>query len=54
MRPEFPGMDPWLEHPAIRPDLHNSLIAATRDAITVRLPQRDHVALVERTVSSAP
>ena len=28
MRPPFPGMDPWLEHPAIWPDVHNRLITA--------------------------
>ena len=31
MRPPFPGMDPWLEHPAIWPDVHNRLITAIRE-----------------------
>src|SRR5688572_17176861 len=34
----FPGMDPWLEHPAVFPDLHDSLIIYTRDALNSRLP----------------
>ena len=36
MRPPFPGMDPWLEHPAIWPDVHNRLIAAIADELTPR------------------
>ena len=23
MRPQFPGMDPWLEHPTLWPDVHS-------------------------------
>ncbi len=34
----FPGMDPWLEDPAIFPDLHNSLIIRLGDAINPLLP----------------
>ena len=26
MRPQFPGMDPWLERPDLWPDVHNGLI----------------------------
>ena len=33
MRPPFPGMDPWLEHPDLWPDVHNSLITAIRDEL---------------------
>jgi hypothetical protein len=33
MRPPFPGMDPWLEHPALWPDVHNRLID---DAVRAR------------------
>ncbi|QDV33582.1 DUF4058 family protein [Tautonia plasticadhaerens] len=54
MRPDFPGMDPWLEHPALWPDVHNSLIAAIRDAISEQLPDRYFVALEERMVISVP
>lgn len=35
----FPGMDPYLEHPAIFPDLHDSMIAGLREAVNVRLPE---------------
>ena len=33
MRPQFPGMDPWLEHPDLWTDVHNSLITAIRDSL---------------------
>lgn len=38
MQTPFPGMDPWLEHPVLRPDVHNSLIAALRDAVEPVVP----------------
>ncbi len=44
----FPGMDPCLEHPALWPDLHNSLIIALRDALVPRLRPRYYVAVAER------
>jgi hypothetical protein len=31
-------MDPWLEHPAVFPDIHDSLIIYTRDALNALLP----------------
>ena len=34
MKTPFPGMNPWLEHPARWPDVHNSLIIAIRDALS--------------------
>ncbi len=34
----IPGMDPFLEDPAIFPDLHDNLIAALRNAINAQLP----------------
>ena len=37
-------MDPYLEHPALWPDVHNSLIAAIRDAISPRITPRYYVA----------
>jgi Protein of unknown function (DUF4058) len=30
MRPQFAGMNPWLEHPTLWPDVHNSLIGRAR------------------------
>src|SRR5687768_16948140 len=35
----FPGMDPFLEHPDIFPDLHDRLIAYSSEAIQARLPE---------------
>lgn len=49
MRPPFPGMDPWLEQPAIWPDVHNRLIAAIADELAPRLAPRFYVSLEERT-----
>ncbi len=34
----FPGMDPFLEHPDIFPDFHNSFITYLSEAIQPRLP----------------
>ncbi len=34
----FPGMDPWLEHPEIFPDLHDSLISYLRETVNEVLP----------------
>ncbi|MEI7769214.1 MAG: DUF4058 family protein, partial [Chloroflexales bacterium] len=45
----FPGMDPYLEQPAIWPDFHNSLIVALRDDLAPRLRPRYYVAIEERT-----
>ena len=44
----FPGMDPYLEHPALWPDVHNGLIAAIRDTLGPLLRPRYFVALEER------
>jgi hypothetical protein len=49
MRPLFPGMDPWLEHPAMWPDVHNSLIAAIRDALAPLVRPRYFVGVESRT-----
>ena len=40
MRPAFPGMDPWLEHPARWLGVHNSLIAAIRDELASKVAPR--------------
>ena len=34
----FPGMDPYLEDPAVFPDLHDSLISYLREFLNARLP----------------
>ncbi len=49
MRSPFPGMDPYLEHPALWPDVHNRLIAAIADALAPRLAPRYYIALERRT-----
>jgi hypothetical protein len=35
----FPGMDPYLEHPAIFPDLHYSMITYLREFVQASLPE---------------
>jgi hypothetical protein len=42
-------MDPWLEHPATWPDVHNSLIAAIRDALAPLVQPRYFVGVESRT-----
>jgi hypothetical protein len=54
MRPPFPGMDPWLEGPALWPDVHNGLIAAIRDELSPRAAPRYYVAIEQRTVKLQP
>lgn len=50
----FPGMDPYLEHPALWPDVHNRLIAALGDALAPAVRPRYYVALEERTYLDDP
>lgn len=50
----FPGMDPYLEHPALWPDVHNSLIAGIRDSLGPRVAPRYVVRLEERTYLAEP
>lgn len=50
----FPGMDPWLEHPALWPDVHNSLVAGLREALVPLVAPRYFVALERRTYLLAP
>lgn len=45
----FPGMDPWLEHPRVWPDVHNALLAELRLRLGPLLRPRYYVALEERT-----
>lgn len=35
----FPGMDPFLEHPALFPDLHDRLVARLSETLQARLPE---------------
>jgi len=50
----FPGMDPYLEHPDVWPDVHNRLIAALGDDLSPALRPRYYVALEERTYLEEP
>lgn len=50
----FPGMDPYLERPALWPDVHNSLITALRDDLAPRLRPRYVVAVEERVYQRRP
>jgi hypothetical protein len=45
----FPGMDPYLEHPARWRDVHNSLIVAIRDALSPLVAPRYAVTIEART-----
>jgi hypothetical protein len=44
----FPGMDPYLEHPALWPDVHNRLIAAIADTLTPLVAPKYYVGLERR------
>jgi len=54
MQTPFPGMDPYLEHPALWPDVHNSLIAAIRDALSPAVAPDYYVALERRAYLLRP
>jgi hypothetical protein len=45
-------MDPWLEHPAIWVDVHNSLMTAIRDVLTPRVAPRYYVGVEQRTYTT--
>jgi hypothetical protein len=49
MNSPFPGMDPYLEHPALWPDVHNRRIAALADDLSERVAPRYYVGLERRT-----
>ncbi len=44
----FPGMDPYLELPALWPEFHNRLIVAISDALTPHLQPKYYVAVETR------
>lgn len=50
----FPGRDPYLEHPALWPDVHNSSIAAIRDELTPVVAPRYYIALQRRAYLLKP
>jgi hypothetical protein len=49
MQSPFPGMDPYLEHPALWPEVHNRLIAALADDLSERVAPQYYVGLGRRT-----
>jgi len=49
MESPFPGMDPYLEHPSLWPDVHNRLIAALADDLSERVAPWYYVGLEQRT-----
>lgn len=49
MRPQFPGMDPWLEQPSLWPNVHSSLITSIRDTLAPVLAPRYFVGVETRT-----
>ena len=50
----FPGMDPYLEHPALWPGVHNGLIAALQLALAPQLRPRYYIAIEERVYVTEP
>jgi Protein of unknown function (DUF4058) len=47
--PFYPCMDPYLEHPALWPDVHSSLISAIRDALVPLVTPKYYVGVEQRT-----
>ena len=54
MRSPFPGMDPWVENPAIWPDVHQGLITYSRDALQAQVGPSYFVAIGERVYVETP
>lgn len=50
----FPGMDPYLEHPSLWPDVHNRLIAALADAISPTVAPNYYVGVESRAYVIKP
>jgi hypothetical protein len=47
-------MDPWLEHPALWPDVHNRLIASIADAMAPALAPKYFIGLEQRIYHLSP
>jgi hypothetical protein len=50
----FPGMDPYLEHPALFPGVHQGLIAVTRATLNALLPEHYVADIGERVYIVQP
>jgi Protein of unknown function (DUF4058) len=44
----FPGMDPYLEHPDVFPDFHDSFVTYLREAVQPNLPEPYYAAIGRR------
>lgn len=49
----FPGMDPYLEAPALWPSVHSRLIVAIADALAPKIQPKYYVSIEERAVLPA-
>lgn len=49
----FPGMDPYLEHPELWPEVHNRLIVAIADALAPQLRPKYRVAIEKRVYQTS-
>jgi hypothetical protein len=54
MNMPFPGMDPYLEHPALWPGVHNRLLVAVANQLQPRLLPRYIASLEERVYVEGP
>lgn len=54
MASPFPGMNPYLEHPELWPEVHNRLIVAIANDIESNLSRKYRVAIEKRTYTSVP
>ncbi|MBI3959212.1 MAG: DUF4058 family protein [Chloroflexi bacterium] len=54
MASPFPGMDPYLEHPSLWPDIHNRLIAAIADTLVPQVAPRYYVGVERRAYLFKP
>lgn len=53
-RSPFPGMDPYLEHPSLWPNVHQRLITYASDALQAQLAPRYYVSIGERVYLETP
>lgn len=54
MKSPFPGMDPYLEHPALWQDVHDRLIAAVADALVPAVAPNYYVGIERRAYLLKP
>jgi hypothetical protein len=54
MATPFPGMDPYLEHFDVWPDVHNRLIVALADYLAPRVRPRYYVSIEQRAYKQEP